>query len=73
MESGGVSLVPNIRLNSVFLYSIYILYHLFVVARQCSDVSLGIKKNKYYTVDHLARGLMKKGANSVMPCELQDT
>jgi len=24
-------------------------------------------------VDHLARGSMKNGANSVMPCELQDT
>ena len=30
-------------------------------------------KTQHYTVDHLARGSMKNGANSVMPCELQDT
>ena len=28
---------------------------------------------QHYTVDHLARGSMKNGANSVMPCELQNT
>ena len=28
---------------------------------------------QHYTVDHLALGSMKNGANSVMPCELQDT
>ena len=28
---------------------------------------------QHYTVDHLAQGSMKNGANSVMPCELQDT
>ena len=26
----------------------------------------------HYTVDHLAQGSMKNGANSEMPCELQD-
>ena len=31
------------------------------------------EKTQHYTVDHLARGSMKNGANSVMPCELQDT
>ncbi len=28
---------------------------------------------QHYTVDHLARGSMKNGANSVTQCELQDT
>ena len=28
---------------------------------------------QHYTVDHLAQGSMKNGANSEMPCELQDT
>ena len=28
---------------------------------------------QHYTVDHLAWGSMKNGANSEMPCELQDT
>ena len=30
-------------------------------------------KTQHYTVDHLARGSMKNGANSVTQCELQDT
>ena len=30
-------------------------------------------QTQHYTVDHLALRLMKNGANSVMPCELQDT
>ena len=28
---------------------------------------------QHYTVDYLAQGSMKNGANSEMPCELQDT
>ena len=28
---------------------------------------------QHHTVDHLARGSMKNGANSVTQCELQDT
>ena len=31
------------------------------------------EKTQHYTVDHLALRSMKNGANSVMPCELQDT
>ena len=39
-------------------------------AFRCCSLKIQIQ---HYTVDYLAQGSMKNGANSEMPCELQDT
>ena len=49
------------------------LTHTFALLTKSLWTSVRESKTQHYTVDHLARGSMKNGANSVMPCELQDT
>ena len=49
------------------------LTHAFALLTKSLWTSVRESKTQHYTVDHLARGSMKNGANSVMPCELQDT
>ena len=49
------------------------LTHAFALLAKSLWTSVRESKTQHYTVDHLARGSMKNGANSVMPCELQDT
>ena len=39
-------------------------------AFRCCSLKIQIQ---HYTVDYLAQGSMKNGANSEMPCKLQDT
>ena len=46
----------------------------FLFPAQSGTLTLRLRILKqHYTVDHLALRSMKNGANSVMPCELQDT
>ena len=54
---------PLVGLSSLSIVS-------FTQSIQMTSLKIQIQ---HYTVDHLAQGSMKNGANSEMPCELQDT